>query len=221
MAVSKRVDTHKATVTDWKAERIKYKSPKERAAINDRVPIEDRIRIVEERNLHEDSGKIPAVNTRFSEESQTYSIVSSLAFFFGSPVGAELSDTGSLEYQRNSEGLVRWRIDDFFKSREIGNVMVAICETVLGSDDEELINRVFSQIKNSTSLSIKSRKTANKFFEKLLQYRKATQASRQDEILAQIQALQARLDSSSAQTVSNSRVYTSKSTEIREGTLIN
>ena len=193
MATTKRPTAEITTMPDWQSERLKQKTPKERARINDSVPVEHRMRIVEERKMYEEGDKMPQIQPKFSEESRTYSIVSSLAFFFGSPVGAELTSSGTVDYSQTSQGLTKWRIDEFFKSREINDVMTSICDVVLSTDDEDLLLRVHDQIKNSDALGDRKKKVVNRFFDKLLQFRKANQSRRnqqiQSEALGKIQLM--------------------------------
>jgi siroheme synthase (precorrin-2 oxidase/ferrochelatase) len=174
-----------ATMPEWQVERLKYKTPKERARINDSVPVEQRLQIVDERKMYEDSDKLAQIQPKFTEESRTYSVVSSLAFFFGSPVGAELTNSGTVAYKQTAQGLIKWRIDEFFKSREINDVMTSICDVVLSTDDEELINRVHDQIKKSNALSDRKKKSVNRFFDKLFKFRKANQSRRNEQLKAE------------------------------------
>lgn len=163
---------------------MQYKTPQERALLNASVPVGDRLKITEERKLYEDSELSLKLNPRFSQDSRTYSIVSSLAFFFGSPVGAELGEQGGIEYARTSKGLIRWRVDEFFKAATINDVLIAICEAVLSSEDDSLIQRVHKQIKDSQAIGDARTKTANTFFAKWYEYRDATKEMRDGEALA-------------------------------------
>jgi hypothetical protein len=182
MATTKRAAVDMNTLSSLKAERLNYKTPKERARINENVTVEQRLEIVEERKKREDGEKIAQIHPKFTDESRTYSVVSSLALFFGSPVGAELMSSGTVEYQRNSQNLIKWRIDEFFKSRAVNDVMTSICDAVLGADDEELIRKVRAQINDSNAISDRKKKSVNLFFEKLFQFRTASQSRRKEEI---------------------------------------
>ena len=183
MATTKRVAVDNMnTLSSLKAERLNYKTPKERARINDSVPVEQRMQIVDERKQYEEADKLTQIQPKFSEDSRTHSIVSSLAFFFGSPVGAELTDSGTVEYKFTSHGLIKWRIDEFFKSRDINNVMTSICDVILSTDDEELVARVYDEIKKSNVVSDRQKKSVNHFFDKLFQFRKASQSRRNAQI---------------------------------------
>ena len=174
------------TMPSWKAERLNYKTPKERARINDSVPVEQRMQIVDERKQYEETDKLTQIQPKFSEDSRTHSIVSSLAFFFGSPVGAELTDSGTVEYKQTSQGLIKWRIDEFFKSRDINNVMISMCDVILSTDDEELIARVHDEIRKSNAVSDRQKKSVNHFFDKLFKFRKANQSRRNAQISNEI-----------------------------------
>jgi len=182
MATTKRTATDINTMPEWKAERLNYKTPKERARINENVTVEQRLEIVEERKMREDSERLMQIHPKFTDESRTYSVVSSLALFFDSPVAAELTSSGTVAYQRNSQNLIKWRIDEFFKSRAINDVMMSICDAVLGADDEELIRKVHAQINDSNAISDRKKKSVNLFFDKLFQFRTASQSRRKEEI---------------------------------------
>ena len=187
MATAKRASVDMNTLPSWKAERLNYKTPKERARINDSVPVEQRMQIVDERKQYEETDKLTQIHPKFTEDSRTHSIISSLAFFFGSPVGAELTNSGTVEYKQTSQGLIQWRIDEFFKSRDINNVMISICDVILSTDDEELITRVHDEIKKSNAVSDRQKKSVNHFFDKLFKFRKANQSRREAQISNEIQ----------------------------------
>jgi len=166
------------TLPSWKAERLHYKTPKERARINDSVPVEQRMQIVDERKQYEETDKLTQIHPKFTEDSRTHSIISSLAFFFGSPVGAELTQSGTVEYKQTSQGLIKWRVDEFFTGPDINNVITAICDVVLSTDDEELVSRIHDQIQKSNVVSDRKKKCVNRFFDKFFKFRKASHSRR-------------------------------------------
>jgi hypothetical protein len=186
MATTKRAAVDMNTLSSLKAERLNYKTPKERARINDSVPVEQRMQIVDERKQYEETDKLTQIHPKFTEDSRTHSVVSSLAFFFGSPVGAELTESGTVEYKHTSQGLIKWRVDEFFTSSEINNVVTAICDVVLSTDDEELIARVHEQIQKSNAVSDRKKKSVNRFFDKFFKFRKANQSRRHAQIRADL-----------------------------------
>jgi len=178
MATTKRASVDMNTLPSWKAERLHYKTPKERARINDSVPVEQRMQIVDERKQYEETDKLTQIHPKFTEDSRTHSIISSLAFFFGSPVGAELTQSGTVEYKQTSQGLIKWRVDEFFTGPDINNVITAICDVVLSTDDEELVSRIHDQIQKSNVVSDRKKKCVNRFFDKFFKFRKASHSRR-------------------------------------------
>ena len=178
MATTKRASVDMNTLPSWKAERLNYKTPKERARINDSVPVEQRMQIVDERKQYEETDKLTQIHPKFTEDSRTHSVVSSLAFFFGSPVGAELTQSGTVEYKQTSQGLIKWRVDEFFTGPDINNVITAICDVVLSTDDEELVSRIHDQIQKSNVVSDRKKKCVNRFFDKFFKFRKANHSRR-------------------------------------------
>ena len=183
---TKQTSVETSLSSKWKTERLKYKSPKERKEINDRLTTEQRMEVVDQRKLNKDASSLVKIEPKFSAESRTHSVVSDLALYFGSAVNASLDESGNVHLTKtDDEKFYRWRIHDFFTGREVNDVMVSICDAVLGTDDDELLRRVEKEIKSSSALSDRKKKNSHAFFEKLFGFRKANQARRNKEIRAE------------------------------------
>lgn len=172
-------DAKIGAANSWKAARLKQKTLQERQEINARVTSEQRLAIVNERHLYSEGDQLPKIQLKFAEGSDTHALLSSLAFYKGSPVGAEIPDgSDDVEFRKTSKGLTSWRIDEFYKSKEIVAVLIAVVDCVFAADDEEMMGKIRERLIARRSVNDPVAKAAARFFDDLSKFREASRSLR-------------------------------------------